>query len=136
MTQATELLRTALQAFNYIRRHHFYLSDGTRFDTYELAVAIEKHLAEPEVPTYSRDEVEATMCMWEHTLEQLREHTDSLWIQFQRSNGAAELRGRVLDQAKRCEVDYVHARDRGYGDTFDWDFVPEWMEKHIEEILN
>jgi hypothetical protein len=47
----------------------------------------------------------------------------------------AALRDAVLAHVKILEAEYQRARENGYDEAFDWEYVPDYMEKYITRIL-
>lgn len=92
--------------------------------------------AEAEEDThYTTDDMEAGACMWEHVLTQLRRAPESAWAGFCEAYGMAELRLKVIRHAPVLDAKYQEAVANGYGDSFDWDFVPKYMEDHVTRVL-
>src|SRR5689334_22798684 len=79
------------------------------------------------------DLMEAAMCAWEHVLEQLRKPGHNKWRARQRREGMAALRHHVSLLSFPVDQAYRQAHEKGYGDPFDWDFVPEFLERATDE---
>jgi len=41
------------------------------------------------------------------------------------------MRHLAIVHADQCHLDYAKAVEDGYDDAFDWDFVPDWVEKYF-----
>lgn len=78
----------------------------------------------------SNDGVAITaMQMWEYVISS---RTTSVQIKKTFFNiGSAEIERMILIHAKKCHKDWMKAKAT-YSEKFDWEFVPEWMEKHLQ----
>ena len=75
------------------------------------------------------DLTEAACCIWEYLLQQRRINPE---IQTAFSDyGYAHMRYLAIIHADQCHLDYAKAVEKGYDDAFDWDFVPDWVEKYF-----
>lgn len=100
-------------------------------------------------PFYSKDEVDAALCLWEECLQRLflarteakRNHQDwteaqeaePLWNWLRGGEGAANAREMCIYLCKDIEYSYQVARDElGFDDSFDWEFVPRWADVAME----
>ena len=68
------------------------------------------------------------MCMWEHVLD--AKQSDFSIKAFFETMGTCEARQQVLNLAPQLEAAWEKAEDE-WETTFDWDFVPKWMDKHL-----
>jgi hypothetical protein len=87
---------------------------------------------------YSWNHMDAAVCAWEHVLEQLHLKTPgpaNPWDDYRKAYGMAALRDTVMRHAVQIDVEYQKAHANGYDESFDWDFVPKYMEDHITRIL-
>ena len=86
---------------------------------------------------FSYEHLEAAACMWEHVLEQLRPRNpvQTPWHEYREAYGMANLRERVILHSRELERHYQEARENGYDQPFDWEFVPKYMEDHVTRIL-
>jgi len=87
---------------------------------------------------YSYEHLEAAACMWEHVLQRLRKvkpGDKNPWDEYREAYGMASLRETVIRHAPTLEAEYQKALANGYGDPFDWEFVPKYMEDHVTRIL-
>lgn len=67
---------------------------------------------------------EAAMCIWEHALEN-SEFMD--WLRG--DEGQAVARQMVIDYlAEHCEISYILAKEWGFDDSFDWEYVPKYCQ--------
>jgi hypothetical protein len=90
---------------------------------------------------YTWEHMDAAACAWEHVLERLNERRKgekgepNPWEEYRKAYGMAALRDTVVGHAKTIDEEYQKAVANGYGDSFDWDFVPKYMEDHVTRIL-
>jgi hypothetical protein len=90
---------------------------------------------------YTYDQMEAAACMWEHVLGRLRRAKPgdrNPWAEYKEAYGMCQLRERVILHAPVLEEAYQRAKANDtydYEGTFDWDFVPKYMEDHVTRIL-
>lgn len=84
------------------------------------------------------DEAEAAMCLWEECIHRLRDchpsnrDTEPLWNWLRGGEGAASARDMCLRLAKDIEYSYSVAREMGFDDSFDWEFIPRWADYAME----
>lgn len=83
-------------------------------------------------PYYTYDHVEAAMCLWEECLHQRTMGNNVLWDWLRGNEGAANARDMCINFAKDIEKSYRVARDCGFDDSFDWEFVPRWAALAME----
>jgi hypothetical protein len=92
---------------------------------------------------YTFDEAEAAMCLWEECLTRLAraravdgfesQENDPYWKFLCKGEGAACARETCLDLAKPLAYSYDYAYTHyGYCSSFDWEFVPDWVDLAIE----
>jgi len=92
-------------------------------------------------PEYTYEHLEAAACMWEHVLNQLRRAKpgdNNPWEEYKEAYGTCQLREAVIRHAPVLEEAYQRAKANDtydYDKTFDWDFVPKYMEDHVTRIL-
>lgn len=68
------------------------------------------------------------MCLWEYCLNETpAQFTERIVIE-----GYATTRALVSGLAAPCHQAYEIARDQGYDDSFDWEFVPRWFDRCVE----
>lgn len=67
----------------------------------------------------------AAMCMWEEVLT-MRERPD-VTATFE-GLGTCTVRDLILSFAEKLNADYPE----DYEDSFDWEFVPDWMHTNLE----
>ena len=88
---------------------------------------------------YTWEHLDAAACMWEHVLEQLgrvKVNASNPWADYKAAYGMAALRDTVLRHVVTLQNEWAEANENGYeGGSFDWDFVPEYMEKYVTRIL-
>lgn len=84
------------------------------------------------ITTISTDDlVDAAMCLWEYCLnESPRQFSDYVVVA-----GYCETRSRIAALAALCHQAYEVAREQGYDNCFDWEFVPRWFDRCVEEDL-
>jgi hypothetical protein len=93
--------------------------------------------------TFSYDEAEAAMCLWEECLGRLDHcrHNGGvsameeceMWNWLRGGEGMANARGMCLELARDVEYSWVIAHDHfGFDDSFDWEFVPRWVNYAME----
>lgn len=96
---------------------------------------------------FTENDVDTALCIWEHILEQTRfasnkpsfELTENKnkWELALESDGTAQMRYWAAQQ-----IDYVWEAfelaggGEVYGLSFDWDFVPAFMERAYDDELN
>lgn len=111
--------------------------------SHKTAVAAQECFAAHQKLEYTYDHLEAGACMWEHVLAQLNRRTKpdpkvnrpNAWDDYREAYGVATLRSTVIRHAPELQKAYERAVDNGYTDSFDWDFVPKYMEDHVTRIL-
>jgi hypothetical protein len=76
--------------------------------------------------TYTHDQVEAALCLWEAVLE--RRSDNAIDAAFER-HGAWALRQAVMSMAHHCDDVWLALTDLGNDDrvTFDWEFCPAYV---------
>jgi hypothetical protein len=87
---------------------------------------------------YTANDVDTAMCIWEHILEQTRRNDDAIcrWEAALGANGTAALRDWVIDQIDVVWNAFELAGGgEAYGMSFDWDFVPAFMELAYDDEL-
>lgn len=87
---------------------------------------------------YTEAHLDAAACMWEHVLQRMRRvkpGDKNPWDEYREAYGMAQLRARVIRHAPVLEEAYQAAVANGYGDPFDWEFVPKYMEDHVTRVL-
>jgi hypothetical protein len=82
--------------------------------------------------TYTRDETEAAMCIWEFCLDRRTVGEEDVFDWLRGGEGAAAARDMCILLAPDCERSYLIAKGEGYDDNFDWNFVPTWVRKGME----
>lgn len=75
----------------------------------------------------AREILEAAMCMWEWVVEH---HSRPEITACLEGNGWAAIRMDIAALAPKLLADF-EALDE-YDGCFDWDFVPDWMQKHVD----
>lgn len=86
--------------------------------------------------SYSASSLETAMCVWEAVLEIINGGTGHKGLRNQaqriRQNmGTSALRLAVMEWVEL--IDAAWERDKStYSDPFDWGYVPEWLERHID----
>jgi hypothetical protein len=92
---------------------------------------------------YTIEHMHTAMCAWEYVLEQFNDRTIHFlastrprndWQSYQVAHGMASLRSCVAACAERIEEAWLVVGEQ-YPYSFDWDFVPEWMEEHRDYII-
>lgn len=97
---------------------------------------------------YSYDECEAALCLWEECLHRISnarkraksageswidaQDNEELWNWLRGGEGAACARSMCIDLARDIEQSYMFARDLGFDDSFDWEFVPRWADHAMD----
>lgn len=87
--------------------------------------------------TYTEDEVEAAMCLWEEVTGRLERYPALADIDAKGrhsfAGGAAALRLHIMSLAKECDRDYnALPEDHPLRDEpFDWEFVPHWLAERF-----
>ncbi len=74
------------------------------------------------------DLTEAACCIWEELLNRIS--NPKFEIAFEK-HGHGHMRHLAIVHADQCHLDYAKAVEDGYDDCFDWDFVPDWVEKYF-----
>ena len=78
--------------------------------------------------TYTEDEVEAAMCLWEECLLRRMNNDEEVFHWLRAGEGAASARLQCILLAKDTEYSWQIAREHfGFDDSFDWEFVPLWL---------
>lgn len=84
--------------------------------------------------TFTEDQVDAAMCIWEYSLHS-QAHAHGIEVIFdwlRGGEGAASARQQCIELAKDCDASYQRAVTLGYSMGFDWDFVPRWVKLAME----
>ncbi len=92
-------------------------------------------MSRPTIESYSHDEAEAAMCLWENALHRRIDDDDGLYDWLRGGEGAACARDMCLRLAADIELAYKTAVDEGFDDCFDWEFVPRWAEYAMEATM-
>lgn len=80
--------------------------------------------------TSCTDIAETAMCLWEYFLEDEPKN----YVVYRETFGVVETRMRVLSWAEACDAAWKHAVEtRGYDGPFDWDFVPGWCNRCLND---
>lgn len=88
--------------------------------------------------TYTENEVEAAMCLWEECLLRQMNNDDELynWLrggELRCGEGAASARLQCILLAKDAEYSWRIAHEHfGFDDSFDWEFVPLWLDHAMD----
>jgi hypothetical protein len=89
------------------------------------------------IPAAPDDLIDSAMCAWEHVLGQLqdasRTNNDNCWESWRLRHGMAALREHVASFAGPIHEGYGLACAAGFSDSFDWDFVPAFMERATDD---
>lgn len=92
---------------------------------------------------FTENDVDTALCIWEYILEQTRNYqnrpdpTKNKWESALQMDGTASMRQWAAQQ-----IDYVWEAfelaggGEVYGLSFDWDFVPAFMERAYDDELN
>ena len=75
---------------------------------------------------WTQDEIDAAMCIWEHSLLRRSVGDDSIFDWLRGGEGACCARQQCIELAKDCDQSYHIATELGYDTSFDWEFVPSW----------
>lgn len=75
------------------------------------------------------DVIYTAMCMWEHVLAVMYDNP-AMRNTFD-GKGTCEVRDQICNFAERCNADWKAVSTLGYDSSFDWDFVPKWMDDHL-----
>lgn len=81
---------------------------------------------------YEEAEVEAAMCIWEHALFLRLQDDDTVYDWLRGGEGAASARQMSIELCRDLETSYQVAVERGYDDSFDWEFTPRWLKLAME----
>jgi hypothetical protein len=76
--------------------------------------------------------IEAGMCLWEEVHGRITDDNFPDWVQAREAVGTAAMRSCCADMVEQLEADWVLAQERGYDDSFDWEFVPVWVNLNVE----
>lgn len=88
-------------------------------------------ITKPKPETYSRDEMEAALCLWEAMLD-LRGKLPKLNAEFE-NHGAWAMRTTAIDLAAHCEQVWKELTNNEDDTvTFDWEFCPEYIAVWVE----
>lgn len=77
----------------------------------------------------TENQTEAALCIWEYCLECKSKGDDTVFEWLRSNQGAATARQQCIALAKGCDDSYQLAQTLGYDDSFDWDFVPAWVDE-------
>ena len=82
--------------------------------------------------------LETAACLWEACLkfkdaDNSIGHIVSNWFEIK---GTAEVRSTVISWHAECDAAYTAAVATGYDDSFDWEFVPQWLATKLREKFN
>lgn len=80
--------------------------------------------------------MEAAVCAWEHVIERLhvaKRDDSNRWDSYRASHGMCALRSSVMDLAPTVHDAYEIAVTAGFDAPFDWDFVPAFMERAVND---
>lgn len=80
---------------------------------------------------WSEDEIDAALCLWEECIRRRQLGDDEFFDWLRGGEGAANARDMCVQLAKDCETSYQVARECGFDDSFDWEFVPLWVNLAI-----
>jgi hypothetical protein len=80
------------------------------------------------IETYTADEVEAALCIWEYCMLRRNQEDDNVFDWLRGGEGTASARQQCIELARDCEKSYHIARSHGYDTLFDWEFVPRWVQ--------
>lgn len=95
---------------------------------------------------FNENDVDTALCIWEYILECTRHYSrdpvptpgaKNKWELALENDGTAEMRNWAIQQ-----IDYVWEAfelaggGEAYGMSFDWDFVPAFMERAYDDELN
>lgn len=73
-------------------------------------------------------------CLWEDFLSNCQAEND-LFYAVRSAVGMAECRDRLVDLAEPVERAWLFARENGFDDPFDWEFVPWFMRNCVTDRL-
>ena len=73
----------------------------------------------------SEDDALAAMCIWEYAME---DHVVYQWLE--QGEGACQARDNALALAPYANQAWLKAKEQGYDDPFDWEFVP-WFVSDV-----
>jgi len=83
---------------------------------------------------FTFSEAEAAMCLWEDCLRRCGNgEGDAVFDWLRCEEGAAAARQKCLELAEVVELSYDIAFADGYDDSFDWEFVPRWLDLAMEQ---
>ena len=92
---------------------------------------------EDDVPnderTYTENDVDAAMCMWEYVLLDFRK--GGPYLEYGVAHGKDVLRATVARHAQELERHWREAKANKYARDFADDFVPQYMRDHVTRIL-
>lgn len=83
--------------------------------------------------SYTELLMECAACLWEAAMD-MKPHHPGLreWLEC---NGYCDVRMTVIGWAAECDRDYQKAVADGFEDSFDWEFVPDWLSRKLEQVL-
>lgn len=81
---------------------------------------------------WSEDEVDAAMCLWEYCITCQALDDESVFDWLRGGEGAAAARRQCVLLAEDCDTSYKTAAELGYDVSFDWDFVPAWVQMAMD----
>lgn len=82
---------------------------------------------------HEHDLCEAACCLWEEVLQLLDRNHKQL-DEIREAEGMSALRLKVVGWVDELEADYKKAVADGYDDSFDWEFVPAWINTKLSTL--
>lgn len=95
------------------------------FNEDEMKYVLNNH---EDVPYYTEEHMDAALCIWEYCMFRRIRNDESVFDWLRGGEGAAAARDMCIRLAKDCEKSYQIANHLGFDDSFDWEFVPAWVE--------
>lgn len=81
------------------------------------------------------DLIDASMCAWEYVLSELSGGNNK-WTARRDLEGTSALRHHVLNMAEVIHSAYGVAVKAGFDESFDWEFVPEFLSRATDADCN
>ena len=76
---------------------------------------------------YSHADMDAALCIWEFAISCQARGDESVFDWLRGGEGTAAARYQCVALAKDCDRSYQDAYNLSYSDSFDWEFVPQWI---------